>query len=113
MTEAIDKQPGSAKPQNGTAAIAAAAPRTGDAPAVAPKSASRRYLMVGAVALALALGVGVYMLLTAGKESTDDAQVSADLVPVGTRVSGQVTVVHIQENQLVKKGDPIADIDDA
>jgi membrane fusion protein (multidrug efflux system) len=115
MTQAIDKQPGSAVPQNGTVAPVAA-PRSDVAPPVVagvPKSSSRRYLMVGAAALVLALGIGTYMLVTQGQESTDDAQVSADIVPVGTRVAGQVTLVHIQENQLVKKGDPIADIDDA
>jgi membrane fusion protein (multidrug efflux system) len=70
-------------------------------------------VIVAGGALAVALGVGAYLFLTEGKESTDDAQVSADIVPIGTRVAGQVVGVDIKENQLVKKGDAIAEIDDA
>jgi membrane fusion protein (multidrug efflux system) len=114
MTEATEKlQPANGRPaSNGT--TAAAAPAAPEVHALPPKAgAGRRYMMVGIAALALALGIGAYMVVTQGKENTDDAQVSADVVPIGTRVAGQVTIVHIQENQLVKKGDPIADIDDA
>jgi membrane fusion protein (multidrug efflux system) len=39
--------------------------------------------------------------------------VFADMVPVGTRVSGQISRVRIVENQAVKRGDAIAEIDDA
>jgi membrane fusion protein (multidrug efflux system) len=111
MTEAIEEKRGNGRPSaNGTSAAADATPA---AESAAPKGAGRRYVMVGGAALVLALGIGGYMLATQGTESTDDAQVSADIVPVGTRVAGQIVTVHIQENQLVKKGDPIADIDDA
>jgi membrane fusion protein (multidrug efflux system) len=78
-----------------------------------PKKGRRGYLIVAGVAAVLAIGIGGYILLTAGEESTDDAQVSADVVPVGLRVGGLVTKVFIQDNQLVKKGDPLAEIDDA
>jgi membrane fusion protein, multidrug efflux system len=113
MTQAIEKthQEDGRGGKNGTHGAATAAP---EAPSGLEKnSANRRYFIVGGVALALAVGVGGYILVTQGSESTDDAQVSADIVPVGTRVAGQIVAVHIQENQLVKKGDPLADIDDA
>jgi len=116
MTQATEKPLGNGRPTpNGTTAGAVTTNEAPEARAVAAAKAGpgRRYMMVGGLALALAAGIGVYMLATQGKENTDDAQVSADVVPIGTRVAGQVTVVHIQENQLVKKGDPIADIDDA
>jgi membrane fusion protein (multidrug efflux system) len=61
----------------------------------------------------LLVGIGGYMLWTAGEEGTDDAQVAADLVPVGARVAGQVVKVHVQENQLVKKGDLLVELDPA
>ena len=35
------------------------------------------------------VGIGGYRMLTAGRESTDDAQVTADVVPVATRVGGR------------------------
>lgn len=56
-------------------------------------------------------GVTAYSYLSAGSESTDAAQVAADMLPVATRVSGQVVKVHIAENQLVKKGDLLAELD--
>jgi membrane fusion protein (multidrug efflux system) len=45
-------------------------------------------------------------------ESTDDAQVAADIVPVAARVAGQVRQVLVQENQLVRRGDLLVLIDD-
>ncbi len=44
-------------------------------------------------------------------ESTDDAQVSAHLSAISSRVSGTVTAVYVEENQFVKVGQPIADLD--
>jgi membrane fusion protein (multidrug efflux system) len=79
-----------------------------------PKNKSRRSLgILAAVVVLGAIGVGAYMWATTGQESTDDAQVSADLVPIGTRVAGQITEIAITENQKVKKGDLIARIDSA
>jgi membrane fusion protein (multidrug efflux system) len=108
--------------KNGSAATAVAHPAPQQKPQddgaspssqEAPKRGGRGYLLVGIAALVLAAGVGAYVFLTQGKEDTDDAQVSADIVPIGTRVAGQIVSVSIQENQLVKKGSPIAQIDDA
>ena len=48
-------------------------------------------------------GVTAYSTCPRVPESTDAAQVAADMLPVATRVSGQVVKVHIAENQLVKK----------
>ncbi|HEX9100687.1 MAG TPA: HlyD family secretion protein [Polyangia bacterium] len=78
-----------------------------------PKNKRRPFVIVGIVAGAMLLAIGAYMLATAGEEDTDDAQVAADTVPVGTRVAGQIVKVHVQENQLVHKGDVIAEIDPA
>lgn len=96
------------------------APASAAAPAAAPADArskparSRRPFAILAVVVIVALGgVGVYRHLTAGQESTDDAQVAADTVPVGTRVGGIVARVAVHEDQLVKKGDLLAQIDDA
>jgi membrane fusion protein (multidrug efflux system) len=114
------REPEGAPLANGTAPL----PSRAAAPAVAPgadagsqaapaKKSRRGYFIVLGLASAIGLGVGGYTLLTAGEESTDDAQVGADVVPVGLRVGGLVTKVFIQDNQLVKKGDPLAEVDDA
>ena len=80
-------------------------------PAIAPSKAKRLYLILAGAVLALLIGYGIYAFLSAGKEVTDDAQISADIVPVAARVAGQVTAVYISENQPVHAGQPIADLD--
>src|ERR1044071_7261043 len=45
-------------------------------------------------------------------EETDDAQVSADIVPVIPRVAGYVKDVFVKDNQQVKKGDTLLVLDD-
>lgn len=70
-----------------------------------------RVLLV--LALVGGLGFGAYTFLSSGKEDTDAAQITSDMVAVATRVAGQVLRVHIVENQVVKKGDLIAELDSA
>jgi membrane fusion protein (multidrug efflux system) len=78
-----------------------------------PKPARRPWLVLAGVVLVGLLGYLAFSLLTAGRESTDDAQVAADLLPVSTRVGGLVVSVAIHENQSVKAGELIAQIDPA
>jgi membrane fusion protein (multidrug efflux system) len=94
-------------------ATAPAAPVIAPPVPEAPRNKRRPYVIVAVIVAVMLLGIGGWLLLTAGEQDTDDAQVMADLVPIGTRVAGQVVKVAIIENQLVKKGDPIAEIDPA
>jgi len=106
----------SQKSVSGSAESAPASPSAPVATAPAPvkPARSRRPFAILGVVLVLALvGVGVFRHLTAGQETTDDGQVGADTVPVGTRVAGIVSHVAVKEDQLVKKGDLLAQIDDA
>lgn len=80
-------------------------------PAIKREKAKRLYVIIGIAALAILLLYGIYALITSGKETTDDAQVSADVVPVSARIAGQVINVYVHENQQVHRGDPLADID--
>jgi membrane fusion protein (multidrug efflux system) len=77
------------------------------------KRSRRPFAILGVVMILVLAGVGVYHQLTADRESTDDAQVGADTVPVGTRVSGVVARVAVREDQTVKRGDLLIQIDDA
>ena len=78
----------------------------------APEKKSRVGLVIGLLVLAVAIGGAVYWRVQSGKyESTDDAQVSAHLSAISSRVAGTVTAVYVEENQLVKAGDPIAELD--
>jgi membrane fusion protein (multidrug efflux system) len=68
---------------------------------------------IGLVAVLVALsGVG-YWHTTRGIESTDNAQIDADVVAVPARVPGIVTRVHFAENQRVVAGALLAELDDA
>jgi len=80
-------------------------------PVLQPNRAKRIYIIAGIAIVVLLLAYGVYALMTTGKETTDDAQIAADVVPVAARVSGQIVAVHIHENQAVHRGDLIAELD--
>lgn len=65
------------------------------------------------ITLALAaIVVGLSMAYFAGRSrGTENAYLSADVVNVAAQVSGRVVAVHVKENQSVKKGDALFDID--
>ena len=44
-------------------------------------------------------------------ESTDDAFLAGDIVSIAPRIAGQVKEVFVQDNQTVKRGDPLVQID--
>ncbi|MCE2993246.1 MAG: HlyD family secretion protein [Candidatus Jidaibacter sp.] len=46
-----------------------------------------------------------------GKETTDNAIIDAHTIPISARVSGYVTSLNINDNQFVKKGDVLIEID--
>lgn len=57
-------------------------------------------------------GVSWYFWSASSKyESTDDAQVDGHVNAISARVSGYVTKVYVQDHQMVKVGDPLAEID--
>ncbi len=82
-------------------------------PAAPQRSARRPLIVLGGVVAALLLGIGIYALVTAGEETTDDAQVEADVVPLAPRVGGQVLRVRVKDNERVKKDAVIFELDPA
>src|SRR5947209_16623368 len=77
-------------------------------PAIAPSKAKRLYLILGGAVLLLLIGYTIFAMLSSGKEGTDDAQISADIIPLAARVAGQVTNVYIAEKQPDHAGQAIA-----
>jgi membrane fusion protein (multidrug efflux system) len=76
---------------------------------VAPKRSRRGIILVVLAVLAVA-ALGFWWHSTYF-EDTDDAQVSGHLIQVSSRIQGTVAKVYVDENQIVRKGDPIADLD--
>ena len=74
-----------------------------------PRSRRRGIIVVVVVILAL-VAAGIWWRSTFS-ESTDDAQVNGHLIQVSSRVAGQVAKVYVDENQVVKAGDVIAELD--
>jgi membrane fusion protein (multidrug efflux system) len=72
---------------------------------------SKRLPLIIAAAVVVVLGVGAWLWLTAGRESTDDAQVEAHVTPIAARVGGTILQVPAPDNQQVEAGALLAQID--
>ncbi|MBI5889141.1 MAG: HlyD family secretion protein [Nitrosomonadales bacterium] len=75
--------------------------------------AENKKRIAAALVLTILLGGLAYAYLASGSRSTENAYLSADVVNVAAQVGGRVVAVHIQDNQHVKKGDALFDIDPA
>ena len=77
-----------------------------------PSLVSQPRVRIAAGVLVLAaVGVGVWLRTTAGRESTDDAQVDAPLTPIAARVGGTVARVTVTDNQQVEAGTVLVELD--
>jgi membrane fusion protein, multidrug efflux system len=76
------------------------------------RASKRPFVIVGLVILVGTLAIVVYVMRTRGQESTDDAQLEADVVTISVRVPGLVVAVPAEDNHRIKKGELIAQIDD-
>jgi membrane fusion protein (multidrug efflux system) len=76
----------------------------------AGQSSVRRFVAIGA-AVAIAGAGAIYWTHSRHFEATDDAQIDGTISNVSPRISGHVMSVYVVENQSVKQGDVLADID--
>jgi membrane fusion protein (multidrug efflux system) len=74
-----------------------------------PKS-RRRGIIIIVVVLVVLVALGLWWRSTFS-EDTDDAQINGHLIQISPRTGGQVIKVSVQENQLIKAGDVIAELD--
>ncbi len=79
--------------------------------APAKPAASRRPFIIAGVALSVAAVGTAYWMHARRFEDTDDAQIDGNISNVSPKISGTVMAVKVVENQLVKEGDELADID--
>jgi membrane fusion protein (multidrug efflux system) len=66
--------------------------------------------IVGGVAVIVA-AVAVYIVLHLGEVSTDDAAFNATVVTISPQVAGIVKTLNVTDNQIVKAGDTLLEID--
>ena len=87
-------------------------PTQASEPAVpeAPPQKSRRGIVLIVVLVVVVIAVGLWWRSTF-TEDTDDAQVNGHLIQVSSRINGHVLKVDVEENQVVKQGDVIAELD--
>jgi membrane fusion protein (multidrug efflux system) len=72
----------------------------------------RKVLSVGAVVLVIGLIFGIrYWLYARSHESTDDAFIDGHIIQVSPKASGYVKKIYVSDNQQVKAGDLIAELD--
>ncbi len=67
--------------------------------------------VVGLILLVIIVGITVWYFLSRGTEETDDAQVDGHLVPITSRIDGTIKTVTVDENQIVKAGDILVELD--
>jgi len=66
---------------------------------------------IALAAVVVVLGVLIYLWRTAGRASTDDAQVDGHITQVAARVGGTVVKVNVKENQYVETGTVLVELD--
>jgi membrane fusion protein (multidrug efflux system) len=78
------------------------------------KTRGRRtaFLIFFSILLLAAVGGTLYWLHVRQFESTDDAQVDAHLNNVTSRIDGTITHVYVDDNQTVKAGQALVDLDE-
>ncbi len=85
------------------------APVEHDTEVVQPRSRRRGIILV--VLVLIAVAAAAFWWRSTFYEDTDDAQVSGHLIQVSARIQGQIRKVYVDENQPVKAGDVIAELD--
>ncbi len=76
---------------------------------VRPQS-RRKGIIIIVLALLVVVGFGLWWRSTFS-EDTDDAQINGHLIQISSRIAGQIVKVDVDENQTVKPGDEIAQLD--
>jgi len=76
-----------------------------------PKS-KKRNIIIGLMVAITAISI-LYWITSQFSVSTDDAYVNANVVQIAPRINGQVAQIFVKNNQWVKKGQPLFDLDTA
>ena len=75
-------------------------------------SRNKHLLLLSLFFVAVAVGAGIWWFnMLYGSETTDDAYVAGNVVPVMPQVAGNVITLHVEDTQLVKAGMPLVEMD--
>jgi membrane fusion protein (multidrug efflux system) len=73
---------------------------------------STAFVLIAGVILAVLLFFGIsYLISSYTSESTDDAFITGHIVSIAPRIAGQVSAVHVLDNELVTNGELLVEID--
>jgi membrane fusion protein (multidrug efflux system) len=98
--------PGRSLPVDGNGSEGA---RSGPSPAI-----RIALMVVGVIALVLALFYGIkFLIYASAHETTDDAMIDADVVQVTSKIAERVDRIYVDTNQSVKKGQLLVQLDDS
>ncbi len=89
---------------------ATAKPERDESTEVVQPQSRRKGLVLVAVVVVVLIAVGLWWRSTYS-EDTDDAQINGHLIQISVRIAGQISKVDVNENQVVKAGDEIAELD--
>ena len=85
--------------------------QSGDAVKDNPRNKSRRRFIIILVVAVLLVGVLLFYWHSTFYQDTDDAQVNGHLIQISSRINGNVIGVPVSENQQVKAGDVLVELD--
>ena len=104
--------PSSSAEQTGVPPAGPVAARIAPAPAAALAAPNHRVKIIAGLIVLVALGAGARMWYRSHYfVETENAYVAGHVHPVSARIAGVVTKVFIDDNQMVKEGDVIAELD--
>ena len=100
MSSAIDTAPQS---------VAGETPTVPESPAP-PRARVNKGIVAIVLLVVVAVVIGWY-IHEQGFEDTDDAQVDGHVIPIASRIDGTIQAVRVEDNQVVKAGDILVELD--
>jgi membrane fusion protein (multidrug efflux system) len=85
-------------------------PKANQTPEDPGKKRMRIFVLLSVLFVLLAGGL-IWWLTARNYESTDDAQVDGHMNPISARIAGTIQGVYVENNQTVRAGQPLVDLD--